>query len=57
MTFSGGRNGDGVCKYKKKTLNTFLTKYIKSILWKVAVRVSYIEDAWGLKVNFPSKTL
>jgi len=29
----------------------FLTKYIKSILWGVVVRLPYIEDAWCLKVK------
>jgi len=28
-----------------------LTKYIKSVIWRVAERLSYIEDAWCLKVN------
>jgi len=28
-----------------------LIKYIKSILWRVATRLSYIEDARCLKVN------
>ena len=28
-----------------------LIKYIKSVLWKVAKRLSYIEDAWFLKVK------
>jgi len=28
-----------------------LIKYIKSLLWRVAKRLSYIEDAWCLKVN------
>ena len=28
-----------------------LTKYIKSVLWGEAVRLSYIWDAWCLKVN------
>ena len=28
-----------------------LIKYVKSILWRVAKRLSYIEDAWCLKVN------
>jgi len=28
-----------------------LIKYIKSVLWRVAERLSYIEDAWCLKVN------
>jgi len=29
-----------------------LIKYIKSVLWRVAKRLSYIEDARRLKVNF-----
>ena len=29
------------------------TKYIKSVLWGVAVRLSCIQDAWCLKVNGP----
>jgi len=29
-----------------------LIKYIKSVLWRVAKRLSYIEDARCLKVNF-----
>ena len=28
-----------------------LTKYIKSVLWGVAIRLSYIYDAWCLKVK------
>jgi len=28
-----------------------LTKYIKSVLWGVAIRLSYIQDAWCLKVK------
>jgi len=28
-----------------------LTKYIKSVLWGVAVRLSYIQDAWCLKAK------
>jgi len=28
-----------------------LTKYTKSVLWGVAVRLSYKQDAWCLKVN------
>ena len=28
-----------------------LTKYIKNVLWEIAVRLSYIEDAWCLKVK------
>jgi len=29
-----------------------LIKYIKSVLWRVAKRLSYIEDARCLKVNY-----
>ena len=28
-----------------------LIKYIKTVLWRVAKRLSYIEDAWWLKVK------
>ena len=28
-----------------------MIKYIKSVLWRVAKLLSYIEDAWCLKVN------
>jgi len=28
-----------------------LTKYIKSVFWRVSVRLSYIYYAWCLKVN------
>ena len=35
----------------KKNEIYLLTKYIKSVLWGVAVRLSYIQDAWCLKVN------
>jgi len=28
-----------------------LIKYIKSVLWRVAKCLSYIEEAWCLKVN------
>ena len=31
-----------------------LIKYIKSVLWRVAKCLSYIEDAWCLKVNVSS---
>ena len=29
-----------------------LIKYIKSVLWRGAKRLSYIEDAWCLKVKY-----
>jgi len=35
----------------KNNLKYFLTKYIKSVLWGVAVRLSYKQDAWCLKVK------
>ena len=31
-----------------------LTKYIKSVLWRVATGLSYIEDARCLKVKVPT---
>ena len=34
-----------------------LIKYIKSVLWRVAKHLSYIEDARCLKVNFMLRTL
>ena len=33
-----------------------LIKYIKSVLWRVAKCLSYIEEARCLKVNFTPKT-
>jgi len=41
MTFCGGMNEDGERKSKKKEIY-MLTKYIKRLLWGVAVRLSYI---------------
>jgi hypothetical protein len=38
-TFCGGIEGDCAASLKKIYL---LTKYIKSVLWRVAVRLSYI---------------
>ena len=35
----------------KKSLNILLTKYIRSIIWREAVRLCYIQDAWCLKVK------
>jgi len=29
-----------------------LIKYIKSVLWRVAKRLSYIEDTWCLQVDW-----
>jgi len=40
-TFCRGINGDGVSKFKK-SFNILLTKYIRSFLWKEAVRLPYI---------------
>jgi len=47
MIFSGGINGDGVSKYKEIIIYIFLTKYIKSFLWRVAVCLSYIYRMHG----------
>jgi len=41
-TFCTGINGDGANKSKKNSLNIFLTKYIRSVLWRESVRLSYI---------------
>jgi len=42
------------CTAKQITDNEIylLIKYIKSVLWRVTKRLSYIEDARCLKVNF-----
>ena len=32
-----------------------LIKYIKSIIWRAAKRLSYVQDAWCLKVNHEQK--
>jgi hypothetical protein len=41
------------CTVKKISDNSIylLIKCIKSVLWRIAKRLSYIEDAWCLKVN------
>ena len=38
-------------KHKIKKNIYFSIKYIKSVLWRIAEHLSYIEDAWRLKVN------
>ena len=42
-----------------KILSTYICwkKYIKCNIWRVAVRTSYIQDAWFLKVNDNMHTL
>jgi len=40
--FCGGINEDGERKSKKNNKRYLFTKYIKSVLWGVAVRLSYI---------------
>jgi hypothetical protein len=42
MTFCGGINEDGERKSKKIIKYIYWTEYIKSVLWGVAVRLSYI---------------
>jgi hypothetical protein len=49
--FCRGINGDCAAYLKKYNEKYLLVKYIKSILWRVAERLSYIEDAWCLEVN------
>jgi hypothetical protein len=41
-TFCGGINGDGARKSQKKYSIYLLTKYIKRVLWRAAVCLSYI---------------
>jgi len=50
-TFCGGINEDCQRKSKKNNKMYLLTNYIKSVLWGAAIRLSYIQDAWCLKVN------
>ena len=49
------------CTVKKKKISDneiyMLIKYIKSVLWRVAKRLSYTEDEWCLKVNLSSDSL
>ena len=33
-----------------------MIKYLKSVLWRVTKRLSYIQDAWSLKVNLVPRT-
>ena len=51
LTFCGGINVDGVRNYKQNHYIYLLTKYIKRIPWRIAVRLSYVQDAWYPKVN------
>jgi hypothetical protein len=37
--------------FKKFCTYIFVEKYIKRGVWRVAVCLSYIQDAWFLKVN------
>jgi len=47
-TFCTGINGDGASKSKKKKkFNILLTKYIGSVLWREAARLSYIYRMHG----------
>ena len=49
-TFCRGINWDCAASLKKYN-EIYLIKYIKSVLWRVAERLSYIQDAWCLNVN------
>jgi len=51
MTFCRGINWDCTASLKKNNEIYLLIKYIKSVLWRVAERLSYVEDAWCLKVK------
>jgi len=50
-TFCRGINLDCTASLKKYNEIYFLIKHIKSLLWRIAERLSYTVDAWGLKVN------
>ena len=52
-TFCRGINWDCAVRLKKYNEIYLLIKYIKSFLWRVAEHLSYIEDAWCIKVNGP----
>jgi len=58
MIFCGGINWDFTASLKKYNEMYLWIKYIKSVLWRVAECLSYIEDVWCLKVNlaFPRHT-
>jgi hypothetical protein len=51
MTFCRGINWDCTASIKKYNEIYLLIKYIKSVLWRAAGRLSYIQDAWCLKFN------
>jgi len=39
-------------RLKKNNLIYLLNKYIKSVLWGLAVRLSCVQDTWCLRLNF-----
>ena len=51
MTFCRGINLECTASLKNIMKYILLIKYIKSVLWRLAERLSYIDDAWRLKVN------
>jgi len=51
MAFCRGLNWDCTASLKKYNEIYLLIKYIKCVLWRVAERLSHIEDAWCLKVR------
>jgi hypothetical protein len=50
-TFCTGIDSDTSASLKKYNEINLLTKYTKSILWRVAERLPCIQDAWCLKVK------
>jgi len=50
-TLCRGINWDCSASYKKYNEINLLIKYTKNFLWRVAERLSYIQDAWCLKVK------
>ena len=56
-TFCRGIYWYSATSLKKYNEIHLLIKYIKSVLWRVAERLSYIQDAWCLKVKYSEKVL
>ena len=56
-TFCRGINSDCAASLKIYDEIYLLIKYTKSVLWRVVERLSYIQDAWCLKVKKASKEI
>ena len=49
--------GTDLCVNKCKQSRSYLNHLVKSVLWRGAKRLSYIQDARCLKVNVRSETV